>query len=75
VRRFIRLLQTKAVYHSADELSEPDPSPAAKYGGARSIVGVPMLKDNEVVGAIVIYRQEVRPFTHKQIELERIPVT
>ena len=33
------------------------------------MIGVPMLKDNEVVGAIGIYRQEVRPFTDKQIEL------
>ena len=36
---------------------------------ARTLVGVPMLKDNEVVGIIAIYRQEVRPFTEKQIEL------
>ena len=45
------------------------PSPAAKLGGARSTVAVPMLKENELVGAIVIYRQEVRPFTDKQVEL------
>src|SRR5262249_33268117 len=36
---------------------------------ARSLVAVPLLKENEVVGAIAIYRQEVRPFTDKQIEL------
>src|SRR5262249_13233419 len=40
-----------------------------QLANARSLVGVPLLKDNEVVGAISIYRQEVRPFTAKQIEL------
>src|SRR5262249_28850451 len=40
-----------------------------ELAGARTLITVPMLKDDEVVGAIGIYRQEVRPFTDKQIEL------
>jgi GAF domain-containing protein len=42
---------------------------SVKIAGTRSLVGVPMLKDNELVGVIAVYRQEVRPFTDKQIEL------
>ena len=42
---------------------------AVELGGARSLVGVPMLKDEALVGVIIIYRQEVRPFTDKQIAL------
>jgi GAF domain-containing protein len=42
---------------------------AAVLGGARSTVWVPMLKDGELIGVICIYRQEVRPFTEKQIAL------
>jgi len=37
--------------------------------GARTIVSLPMLKDEELIGAINVYRLEVRPFTDKQIEL------
>src|SRR5262249_35606111 len=42
---------------------------AAKFGGARSYMAVPMLKEGEPIGAIAIYRVEVRPFTDKQVEL------
>ncbi len=64
-----RLWRTKDVVLAADDSAEPVPTPASKYGGARSMIEVPMLKDNELIGAIAIYRQEVRPFTDKQIGL------
>src|SRR5262249_22726953 len=64
-----RILRTKGVIYADDEAAEPKPGAAARLGGARSLVGVPMVKQNKLIGAIVIYRQEVRPFTDKQIEL------
>src|SRR5262249_35666333 len=63
------LLRTKSVVHSVDDSAEQVPSPSAKLGGARSHIAVPMLSENEVIGAIIIYRREVRPFTDKQIAL------
>src|SRR5262249_17175029 len=64
-----RVMQTKKVAHSTDYAAEANLGLSATFGGARSTVVVPMLKENELVGAFAIYRQEVRPFTTKQVEL------
>src|SRR5262249_2550522 len=60
---------TKQVVQIADARAGPYSSDLVDLAGARTILGVPMLKDEELVGAIGIYRQEVRPFTDKQIDV------
>ena len=64
-----RLLQKKDVIRIADDSAGQAPSSAARFGGARSLIAVPMLKENLLIGAISIFHQVVRPFTDEQIEL------
>jgi GAF domain-containing protein len=64
-----RAMKTKQVSYTADMAADTAPGSPARLGGARSAVAVPMLKDDNLIGAFIIYRQEVRPFTEKQIEL------
>jgi len=70
-----RVLATKETVQIADAQAEPayhaDPERAAflQLAGARTFITVPMLKETELVGAIAIYRQEVRPFTDRQIDV------
>jgi len=62
-----RLWQTKEVVHTVDDAGSP--SSSVRFGGARSHLAVPMFKGDALVGSIIIYRQEVRPFTDKQVDL------
>ena len=72
-----RAIATKTVVHVADlaaeqayvEQRDPATVAAVELGGVRAMLSVPMLKENELIGTFALARQEVRPFTDKQIEL------
>jgi signal transduction histidine kinase len=64
-----RVIDTGQVSHILDVATEDPNEPIAKFAGARTLLVVPMLKDNEAIGVFGIYRQEVRPFSDRQIEL------
>ena len=74
---FGRLVATKSLVHTPDLAAEkqyveerrPAYVEAVELGGIRTFLAVPMLKDDELIGAFGLFRQEVRPFTDKQIEL------
>ena len=58
-------MRTNPAYLAGDRL----PVVGCDVGGIRTVVAVPMFKEGELIGAIAIYRKEVRPFTDKQVEL------
>src|SRR5262245_6579203 len=71
-----RMLRTRAVVHIDDLTADPsyrdrDPGVVAfvELAGTRTVLLVPMLKDGEPIGYLSIYRQEVRPFADREIEL------
>jgi signal transduction histidine kinase len=71
-----RVMQTLQTVHIADVTIDPaylEGEPifvaAVELGGFRTILNVPMLKENELIGVFAIYRQEVRSFSSRQVEL------
>jgi signal transduction histidine kinase len=71
-----RAAETKRIVHILDVTTEPayvEGEPvfvaAVNLGRFRTILNVPILKENELIGVFAVYRQEVRGFTDKQIEL------
>jgi signal transduction histidine kinase len=74
---FGRIIATNKLVHTTDAAAEEVYTQkldavhvaAVQLGGARTVLGVPMIQENELIGALAIVRQEVSPFTDKQIAL------
>ena len=71
-----QMIATKTVVHIPDVVAseayierEPVTVAGVEIASIRTFLAVPMLKENELVGAFALARQEVRPFTEKQVEL------
>src|SRR5262249_31752386 len=71
-----RAIRTKRAVHIPDLMNDegylkrdPRVIGLVETGGARAAVFTPLLKDNEVIGTLVLFRQEVGPFTDKQMAL------
>jgi two-component system, NtrC family, sensor kinase len=71
-----RAIRTLSVIHIAD-ISTAEPYcnrvplavAAVELGGIRTMAFIPLLKDDKVIGLFIVFRQEVRPFSDKQIAL------
>jgi GAF domain-containing protein len=71
-----QMLLTRMVIHFHDLATEqgyvernPTFVAAVELGGVRTFLAVPMMRENELIGVVIVYRQEVRPFSEKQIEI------
>ena len=66
-----RVLVERAIVHVPDVLADPEYTYGAsqKIGGYRTVLGVPLLREGTLIGAMAMNRRTVRPFTDKQIEL------
>jgi GAF domain-containing protein len=63
------IMEIKQAAQIADMAVTEPQSPISRLGGARTLLNVPMIREKELIGVIVIYRQEVRPFSDKQVDL------